>query len=121
LPMTRVLIVDDQPAFRKQLCSVLVFAGLVVAGEAGSIQEALVQLPDIFADLAIVDINLPEINGIDGTLLLKKAAPGLRVILVSAYSDQAMLFMQAAARVGAECFISKDHLDLEMIKAWDRT
>ena len=117
--MTRVLIVDDQPEFRKQLSSVITFSGLVVAGEAGSVAEALELLPSLSPDLAIVDIDMPGINGIDGTRLLKKAAPKLRVILVSAYSDQSTLFMQAAARVGAECFISKDRLDLEVIKSWE--
>jgi two-component system, NarL family, response regulator EvgA len=118
--MTRILIIDDQPSFRKQLNSVVKFTGLVVAGEAGSVEEALELLPVISPDLAILDIDLPGINGIDGTLLLKRAFPRLRVILVSAYSDQSTLFVQAAARVGAECFISKDHLDLEVIKGWER-
>ncbi len=118
LSMTRVLIIDDQPAFRKQLCSVLTFTGLVVAGEAESVREALRLLPVISPDLAIVDVDLPGINGIEGTLLLKKASPKLRVILVSAYSDQSALFKQAAASVGAEKFISKDHLDPEVIKGW---
>jgi CheY-like chemotaxis protein len=118
--MTRILILDDQPEFRKQLSSVITFSGLVVAGEAGSVPEALELLPTISPDLAIVDIDLPGLNGIDGTLLLKKASPQLRVILVSASSDQSALFMKAAARVGAECFISKDHLDPEVIKSWGR-
>ena len=119
-PMTRVLIVDDQPVFRKQLRSVLAFSGLEVVGEAGSIREALDLLPGICPDLAIVDVEMPGINGIDGTPLLKKAAPRLRVILVSAYANHMELFTQAAARVGAECFISKDHLDPEMVKGWER-
>jgi CheY-like chemotaxis protein len=118
-PMTRVLILDDQPGFRKQLSSLITFSGLEVAGEAGSVPEALELLPSIGADLAIVDIDLPGLNGIEGTPLLKKAAPGLRVILVSAYADQSALFMEAAVRVGAECFISKDRLDPDVIMSWN--
>ncbi len=119
-PMTRILIVDDQPAFRKQLRSVLAFSGLEVAGEAGSIREALDLLPEISPDLAIVDVEMPGINGIEGTKLLKEASPTLRVILVSAFANHMELFTQAAARVGAECFISKDRLDPEMVKGWER-
>ena len=118
--MTRILILDDQPEFRKQLRSVITFSGLVVVGEAGSVPEALELLPILSPDLAIVDIDLPGVNGINGTRLLKRACPKLRVILVSAYSDQSALFMKAAARVGAECFISKDRLDPEVIKSWER-
>ncbi len=116
--MTRVLIVDDQAIFRQQLSSVLAFAGLEVVGEAASIQEALELLPTLHPDLSIVDVEMPEIIGIEGTLLLKQASPTLCVILVSAYSDQSELFEQAAARVGAQEFISKDHLDLEVIQGW---
>ncbi len=119
-PMTHVLIVDDQPAFRKQLRSVLAFSGLEVVGEAGSVDEALRLLPGISADLAIVDVEMPGINGIEGTPLLKKASPRLRVILVSAYANHMELFSKAAARVGAEYFISKDCLDPEVIKSWER-
>ncbi len=117
--MTRILILDDQAEFRKQLSAAITFSGLVVAGEAGSVPEALELLPFISVDLAIVDINLPGINGIEGTTLLKRAAPNLRVILVSAYSDQSALYMQAAVGAGAEGFISKDRLDLEVIKSWE--
>ena len=118
--MNRILIIDDQPAFRKQLRTALSYSGLVVAGEAGSVEEALALLPGLAVDLTVMDIDLPGTNGIDGTLLLKQVCPTLRVILVSAYSDQSTLFMQAAARVGAECFISKDRLDVEVFKAWER-
>ncbi len=118
--MIRVLIVDDQPAFRKQLRSVLALTGLEVAGEAGSIHEALEILPDLAASLAVVDVEMPEINGVEGTRLLKKAFPGLRVILVSAYADQAALLKKSAASAGAETFIPKDRLDPEVIKGWGR-
>ncbi len=120
-PMTRVLIVDDQSEFRKQLRSALTFSGLEVAGEAGSVHEALKLLPCISADLAIVDVEMPGINGIEGTKLLKEALPVLRIILVSAYANHLELFTQAAARAGAESFISKDRLDPEVIKSWERS
>ncbi len=117
--MTRVLIVDDQPVFRKQLRSVLALSGLEVVGEAGSVDEALKLLPEISPDLAIVDVEMPGINGIEGTPLLKKACPELRVILVSAYANHLELFTQAAVRVGAECFVSKDRIDAEVIRSWE--
>ncbi len=118
LDMRQILIVDDQPAFRRQLRSALVAAGLEVAGEAASIREALKLLIVVHPDLAVVDVDLPEISGIHGTVLMKKAFPELRVILVSAYSDQSALFEQAAIQVGAEGFLSKDRLGPEVFRSW---
>ena len=96
--MTRVLIVDDQPAFRTQLRRLLARAGLNVVGEAGDIPQASAQALSLRPDLAIVDVMLPGINGVDGTLRLKAAVPELRVILISAHRDQAGVLRDAAGR-----------------------
>lgn len=116
--MTRVLIVDDQPAFRRRLRQLLAYAGLTVVGEAGNIPEAEAQVQALRPDLAVVDVMLPGVNGLEGTARLKTLVPGLRVILVSAYCDQAELFRTASAEVGAEAFVAKDDLDLDTVLAW---
>ena len=116
--MTRVLIVDDRPAFRRQLRPLLTHAGLIVVGEAGDIPAAEAQVEALQPDLAVVDIMLPGINGIEGTPRLKALLPNLRVILVSAYRDRAETFRAAAEEAGAEAFIPKDDLDLEVVRAW---
>lgn len=117
--MIRIFIIDDQSSFRKHMRSLVAFLGMTVAGEAGSIREALAKLPAANPDLAVVDVDMPGINGIDGTILIKKACPQLRVILVSIYSDQSSLYEKAARSVGAEAFVSKDRLDTAVIKGWD--
>jgi DNA-binding NarL/FixJ family response regulator len=116
--VTRVLIVDDRPAFRCLLRPLLTRAGLTVVGEARDIAEAEAQVEALQPDLAVVDVMLPGVNGLEGTARLKALAPALRVILVSAYRDQAELFQTAAEEAGAEAFISKDDLDLEVVRAW---
>jgi two-component system invasion response regulator UvrY len=116
--MMRVLIVDDQPAFRRQLRALLDHAGLDVVGEADTIAAAEIQVQAIRPDLAIVDVMLPEVNGIEGTARLKTLARDLRVILISAHRDRADIFRSAAKEVGAEQFISKDDLDLAAVRAW---
>lgn len=116
--MTRVLIVDDQPTFRRQLRQLLTCAGLIVVGEAGDIPEAEAQVHTLQPDLAVVDVKLPGANGIEGTPRLKALTPDLRVILVSAYHDRAKLFRTAAEEVGAEAFVPKDDLDLSMVQKW---
>lgn len=116
--MTRVLIVDDQPMFRRHLCELLRRAGLEVAGEAGDIRTAQVLARVGQPDLAIVDVMLPGINGIEGVPRLKQAAPHMRIVLVSAYQDQFQLFQASALSAGADAFISKDRLDLKTVDAW---
>ena len=116
--MTRVLIVDDQPSFRRRLRQLMTYAGLEVVGETGDIPTAEALLPECQPDLAVVDILLPGINGLEGTLRLKAISPGLRVILVSAYSDQASVFQASARSIGAEAFIPKDNLDLQTFQGW---
>jgi DNA-binding NarL/FixJ family response regulator len=118
--MTRVLIVDDQPEFRCQLRQLLTLAGLVVIGEAGDIPTAELLVQHEQPDLAIVDVVLPGINGLDGTKRLKEICPRLRVIVVSAQVDRADVFGSAAKAMGAEQFIPKDDLDLEMIQGWKK-
>jgi DNA-binding NarL/FixJ family response regulator len=61
---------------------------------------------------------LPGINGLEGVPRLQAIAPGLRVILVSAYHDYAEIFRTAAQAAGAEAFIPKDDLDLPAVRNW---
>lgn len=116
--MTRVLIVDDQPNFRRQLRALLERAGLNVVAEAHTILDAERKTRATHPDLAIVDVMLPGINGVEGTARLKAIAPRLRVILVSAYADRSDLFRQAAHAAGAEMFVAKDELDLDIVQGW---
>lgn len=116
--MTRVLIVDDQPNFRRQLRQLLTHAGLSVVGEAGDIIMAEALVTNLQPDLAVVDVMLPGLSGLEGTARLKAIKPDLRVFLISAYHDQAQVFQSSAAEVGAEAFIPKDNLDLDVVRSW---
>jgi two-component system, NarL family, nitrate/nitrite response regulator NarL len=116
--MTRILIVDDQPSFRRQLRALLERAGLEVVAEAGSIGEAQRLAQSLQPELAVVDVLLPGLSGIEGTPRLKSLVPGMRVILISAYHDR--LLPASAKAAGAEAFIPKDELDLSVALSWKR-
>ena len=118
MSVTRVLIVDDQPSFRRQLRQLLSHAGLTVVGEAGDMCEAGELARDLQPDLAIVDVNLPGQNGVSGTPQLIALVPNMRVILVSAQQDSAQVLQRSALEAGAEAFVPKDDLELELVKTW---
>jgi NarL family two-component system response regulator LiaR len=115
---TRVLIVDDQASFRRHLRQLLTHAGLTVVGEAGDVPEARELTRDLQPDLAIVDVSLPGENGLSGTPQLRALAPKMRVILVSAQNDSGQMLEKSAIEAGAEAFVPKDNLELEVVKKW---
>jgi len=116
--MTRVLIVDDQPSFRRRLRQLLSHAGLIVVGEADDVPAAIELVRNLTPDIAVVDVMLPGESGIEGTPQLKALAPDMRVFLVSAHHDSAQVLQKSANEVGAEAFIAKDDLDLELVRKW---
>ncbi len=116
--MTRVLIVDDQPVFCHHLRHLLTSAGLTVVGVASDIPQAEELVEALRPDLAVVDVMLPGVNGLEGTRRLKALLPDLRVVLVSAYVDRAAMLRKAAASAGAEGFVSKEDLSLAVARSW---
>ena len=119
--MTRVLIVDDEPAFRRHLRRLLAYAGLEVIGEAGDIPEAKQLVAASQPDLAVVDLILPGANGVEGIAQMKALCPSLRAILISAHRNEANLLGAAAEEAGAEAFYPKDELDLSVVGRWNRS
>lgn len=118
MPTTRVLIVDDQASFRYHLRQLLTHAGLFVVGEAGDMLEARELTRNLQPDLAVVDVSLPGESGVSGTPQLMALAPNMRVILVSAHQDSAQVLQKSAVEAGAEAFVPKDDLELEVVKKW---
>ena len=118
MSMTRVLIVDDQPSFRRHLRQLLTHAGLSVVGEAGDMPEARELTRSLQPDLAVVDVSLPGENGVSGTPQLMDLAPHMRVILISAHDDNARVLQKSAMEAGAEAFIPKEDLELEIVQKW---
>ena len=85
---TTVLLVDDHPVVRLGLRLALEQdPRLAVAGEAATGRQALRLAPELAPDVAIVDLNLPDVGGLEVTRAIKAASPGTRVLVVSASAD----------------------------------
>jgi len=116
--MTRVLIVDDQPAFRRSLRKLLAHAGMTVVAEAEDIASAVDLVRKLRPGLCVVDVMLPGENGVEGTARLKAVNPGMKVVLVSAFHDSARRLQTSAEETGAVGFFPKDELDLDVVRKW---
>lgn len=106
MPKLRIFLVDNHAIFREGLSVILnLEPGYEVVGEAGDGQEALERLKEIRTDLVIMDLSMPKVGGVQATQKIKKAFPGVRVLILSRHCELSSLnqLMQA----GASGYISK--------------
>ena len=89
-----------------------------MVGEAATIPEAEAQVRACTPDLAVVDLILPGVYGMEGIERLKAVRPNLRVIVVSVIDNHVDLIRTAAARAGAEDFLPKEELSVEAVQSW---
>ena len=95
-PMIQVLIVDDHPVMRELLRQVLEpYKDVVVIAEAASGEEAITKAMHFHPAVAIVDVHLPTMSGIEATKLIKVRSPSTAIIGLTAgepdYQDRAMI------------------------------
>jgi DNA-binding NarL/FixJ family response regulator len=102
----RLAIVDDHPVVRSGLRAYLaLFGDLEVVAEAGSTEEALAAVCAHSPDLVLLDLRLPDGDGLHLLATLKRAAPGARVLILTSFLDEDDL--RAALRLGASGYLLK--------------
>ncbi len=112
--MLTVYIVDDSEAMRKRLAeSVADIAGVKIVGQSGDPFEALDSIGKLHPDVVILDIRLPERNGIDVLKDIKKEFPAPIVIMITNYPYRQ--YRQGCMAAGADYFFSKID-EFEMIR-----
>lgn len=102
-PPSRVLIVDDHPAIRRALHREFERAGWEVCGSASNGSEAIAKTEQLLPELVILDLAMPEMNGLTTARILKRTFPEIHVILFTGHGD---LFKQdeaMAAGISAVC------------------
>lgn len=104
----RVLLVDDEPSLRKVMRRVLERRGLEVVGEAGDGQEAVDKCRELNPDVVVLDVRMPTMDGLTALKAIKALSPSPRVVMNSAYEDDA--FKRDAAAAGAAAFLLKGAL-----------
>ena len=111
----RLIIADDERLFRQSLRIVLEQeADLKVIGEAGDGQEAYEQAKGLRPDVVLMDVEMPKLDGIAATRTLSKALVGMKVLILSSYSDDERVLRGIQA--GAVGYIVKDATPEEFVK-----
>ena len=104
----RVLIADDNKALRDAVGRVLAAVPAVeLCGEAENGREALAKTIALKPDVVLMDIGMPDMNGLEATRALQKLAPAVEVLVFSEH--ESTYAMQAAIDAGARGYLAKSH------------
>jgi DNA-binding NarL/FixJ family response regulator len=104
---TRVFLADDHEMLRSGLKALLQSdSGIEVVGEAGDGRQAIVMVNELSPDVVVMDIGMPELNGIEATRRIVLDHPKTRVIALSMHSDRR--FMAEMLKAGASAYLLKN-------------
>lgn len=102
----RVLVVDDHPAFRHALSSALsMLDDIEVAGEAGGGVEACEEAARLHPDAIVMDLSMPDLDGIGAMKRIHESQPDVRVVILTAHADEGV--EREAMEAGARGFVAK--------------
>ena len=102
----RVLLADDHPLFRKGIASLLsAEPGFEVLGEASNGRIALEKARELMPDVILMDISMPEMNGLEATRRIKEEIPYVRIVILTVSDEDQNLF--EAIKSGAQGYLLK--------------
>ena len=108
-----VVLADDHVLVRQALKSLLEREGIRVVGETSDGQEVISLVETLMPDVAIIDISMPILNGIDAARELKRLLPSVALIMYSAFGD--ILPKQEARRAGVSEVVSKSESGVTLV------
>ena len=112
----RIVLGDDHTIVRHGLRKILSdVPEWDVVAEAGDGREAVQQTLTLGADVAILDIGMPKLNGIEATRQIVRRQPSVRVLILSMHSEEA--YVTQALQAGAKGYLLKDSADVDLIRA----
>ena len=113
---SKVMVVDDHPLLRRGVMDVLALQeGLMVVGEASDGAEAVDKARELGPDVIIMDLEMPNMNGVEATLALQEVLPTANILMFTVSDKQGDLF--AAMRAGAKGYILKNATATDLTRA----
>jgi two-component system response regulator NreC len=112
----RILLADDHTVVRQGLRKVLEERpDWEVVAEAGDGREAVRQAEELEPDVAILDITMPLLNGVEATRQIVRRSPSTRVLVLTMHSDEA--YVNQTLQAGATGYLLKESADVDLIQA----
>lgn len=114
----RILIADDHAVIRRGLRSLLTLQpGWEVSGEAATGREAVSLAKQLKPDVVVMDISMPELNGVEATRQIVKEVPGTEVLILTMHSSEELA--RAVLHAGARAIVLKSDADVAVVSAVD--
>ncbi|HEY8725961.1 MAG TPA: response regulator transcription factor [Gaiellaceae bacterium] len=113
----RAVVADDHPAVLRSVCDILIDAGVDVVGRASNGEEAAAKIESTRPAVAVVDVRMPRMTGIEVAAQVSRTTPETQVILYTAYGDRALL--SEALDAGVRGFVLKEAPLQDLTRAVD--
>lgn len=114
--MIRILLADDHAMVRQGFRMILsAQPDMQIVGEAGNGREALEMAAKMQPDVVVMDVAMPELNGIEATRRLAAESPRTRVLALSMHKDS--VYVREILRAGARGYLLKDSIDSDLVAA----
>ena len=111
----KVLLVDDHAVMREGLAALLTAAGIDVIGTASNGREAVRLARELVPDVMVMDISMPDLNGIEAARQIRVRAPSVRVVMLSMHANREHVHQALAA--GADGYVLKEAAATEVATA----
>jgi len=111
----RILTVDDHPIVRQGIAGLVgVQPDMILVGEASNGREAVQQFRMHHPDVTLMDLQMPEMNGLDALIAIRNESPEARIIVLTTYAGDAQILR--ALKAGAQAYLLKNTLHKELME-----
>jgi DNA-binding NarL/FixJ family response regulator len=116
MPKLRILLADDHVTVREGLKAILnAQPGMTVVAEVADGQAAIDQSQTLMPDVAVMDLSMPNVNGLAATEALQQSCPGVKVVVLTRHLDNG--YVQRLFKAGASAYVLKQSRASELLNA----